>query len=103
MLGKSLWGCLFSKMSAMECALMELSRLTILSIPLGPRDVLTTSATAASKHKVKIWSRLTDKRLVTFGSDDVGKTDVFGLFRAESGSLVVVVGCHLNLEICLML
>jgi len=67
---------------------MELSRLTILSIPLGPRDVLTTSATAKSKYKVKIWACLTHIRLVTFSGNDVGKTDVFGLFRTESGSLV---------------
>ena len=40
------WGALRSLGAILDFFTTELSRLTILSIPLGPRLVLTTSATA---------------------------------------------------------
>ena len=47
---------LFAIRGALECARKELSRLTILSIPRGPRDVLTTSATAAERNSIRDWA-----------------------------------------------
>ena len=80
---------------------MELSGLTILSIPLGPRDVLTTSATAIDRAEIS-WKLMGKEReQLTFGSDNVGLTDIFGLFRAKGGSLIATCGSfkvlrHLN-------
>ena len=50
-------------------------RLTILSIPRGPRLVRTTSATAYKGHKKEM--------KLTFGGDNVGGSDVFGFLGLE--------------------
>ena len=90
---------------------MELSGLTILSIPRGPRDVLTTSATATEeKDRVKVRQVVLRGRegevdLFTFGSDDVSLTNVPGLFRLNLGGAIARFGggvgglvlSHLNL------
>ena len=69
--------------------------LTILSIPRGPRLVLTTSATATQKC---CWSR--GYSLLTSGGDDICGSDVLGLFRIETASLVNfgLNFTHLNLD-----
>jgi hypothetical protein len=63
-------------------------KLTILSIPRGPKLVRTTSATAV-KELETMW-------LVTSGGDDVGGADVLGLFRVESSGLRLTCLVHLN-------
>ena len=63
-------------------------KLTILSIPRGPREVRTTSATAEGKLDMG-W-------LVTSGGDDVGGADVLALFRVEVGGLRLTCLTHLN-------
>jgi hypothetical protein len=59
---------------------IEKLRLTILSIPLGPREVRTTSATAI-KRLVRL--RIQGLMGLTLGGDDVGGSDVLGLLRLE--------------------
>ena len=88
---------------------MELSGLTILSMPLGPREVRTTSATAIERRDGSegwLGDVLGD---LTFGGDDVGLTDVLGLFRLDLGGGITGFGGgslifrHLNLESLIVL
>ena len=60
----------------------ELSRLTILSMPRGPSDVLTTSATAKAIKRGQLTVRRAKERgdALTLGCDDVGGADVLRLF-----------------------
>ena len=60
----------------------ELSGLTILSMPRGPNDVLTTSATAKAIKRGQSAFRGARIRgeALTLGCDDVGGADILGLF-----------------------
>ena len=68
-------------------------------MPLGPREVRTTSATASQKEARLVRHMLIGKDeslvgvlgnlLLTFGGDDVGLADVLSLLRFKGGVLVV--------------
>lgn len=66
--------------------------LTILSMPRGPKLVLTTSATA--KNVVKFES----KSWITFCCNDVGGSNVSGLFGMDFCALILAgeYSAHLN-------
>jgi hypothetical protein len=62
---------------------IESELLTILSIPLGPKDVLTTSATAINRKNQIRHAHRNVFKLLTLGSDDVGGADILGLLRLK--------------------
>jgi hypothetical protein len=76
-------------------------KLTILSIPLGPREVRTTSATAI-KIKVRLWGG--GVKGLTFGGNDVGGSDVLRLLGVESSGgltcahIIVILNFNLMIE-----
>jgi len=75
-------------------------------MPLGPREVLTTSATAIDdKEAFKECSRDYFSVSLTFGGNNVGGSDILLLFGFDSGSLTDILCSfhrsfgHLNLGV----
>ena len=93
--------------SKVRASIGELSGLTILSMPRGPRLVLTTSATAIVAKRLNM---SLERVKLTLGSDDVGLTDVLGLLVDDVCSSISASGGrgrlrvlrHLNLSFLLL-